>query len=99
MLSMLFTVIGLLTLVCFRTLIVLHALHSHLQQPYLWPPFTLPQVVIRELNVLVFGSDIFYIFHRDTYRCARSSDWGDRLPVVLAEDEDDVTVQSDNEPS
>ncbi|XP_042562085.1 methyltransferase-like protein 17, mitochondrial [Clupea harengus] len=36
---------------------------------------------------------------RDTYRCARSSDWGDRLPVVLAEDEDDVTVQSDNEPS
>ncbi|XP_076149818.1 ribosome assembly protein METTL17, mitochondrial [Alosa pseudoharengus] len=36
---------------------------------------------------------------RDTYRCARSSDWGDRLPVVLAEDEIDVNVQSDNEPS
>ncbi|XP_062386567.1 methyltransferase-like protein 17, mitochondrial [Sardina pilchardus] len=36
---------------------------------------------------------------RDTYRCARKSDWGDRLPIVLAEDEIDVNDQSDNEPS
>lgn len=35
-----------------------------------------------------------FLSFRDVYRCARSSDWGDQLPVIQRVDED---VQTDSE--
>lgn len=35
-----------------------------------------------------------FLSFRDVYRCARSSDWGDQLPIIQRVDED---VQTDSE--
>lgn len=52
-------------------------------------------VVFVEKNVDKFASFLKKIFFiRDMYRCARSSDWGDQLPILKRGEED---IQSDSE--
>lgn len=42
------------------------------------------------------GIKIFHLFafHRYTYRCGKSSDWGDRIPIFFKDDDGNVIGQS-----
>ncbi len=44
--------------------------------------------LVFSVNDLFLTIIVFFCFNRDMYRCARSSDWGDLLPMFHAEDDD-----------
>lgn len=44
-------------------------------------------IITLPLSKLNCIHDWLYPFHRDVYRCARSSDWGDQLPIIQPEDD------------
>lgn len=44
-------------------------------------------------HVVIFVLMMGFPSTRDTYRCARSSDWGDQLPLIK-EEEDDIQTET-----
>lgn len=44
---------------------------------------------------LVSEYSIFFVCYRYTYRCARKSKWGDRMPIEFDENERSSSIETD----